>query len=160
MKKILFVCSANTCRSPMALCIFKKILKDNKKSSEFLVSSAGINARINSPMNDNAISVLKEFKIPVVKFLSSQIDVKEINSSFLVITMTQEQKEFLSAFNNVKSIKEITNNSDIVDPFGQDIEVYRKVCEQLIKDLNIVYEKLVKEENLWFILQTTMVVLN
>ena len=43
MKKILFVCNGNTCRSPMAVSIFKNLLNAKKIKDKYIIHSAGIN---------------------------------------------------------------------------------------------------------------------
>lgn len=146
MIKVLFVCSGNTCRSPMAVSIFKKILKDNDKSNNYQITSAGLNARVGDNININAVEVLKEFNIPISKTTAKQIDVDKILNADFVITMTSEQRDFLKNYNNVYSLSDITNMHDILDPYGEDISVYKKVCEDLIKQIQILFEKLEKNE--------------
>ena len=146
MKKILFVCSGNTCRSPMAVSIFKKILKDNDKLNEYQVQSAGLNARVGDSINVNAVEALKEFDIPVVRHTVNQIDVDRILKSDFVITMTTEQRDFLKNYTNVYSLGEITKQHDILDPYGEDKSVYKKVCECLINQIGILFTKLENNE--------------
>ena len=42
--KIIFVCTGNTCRSPMAEFLFKAYLKERKRAGDFTVTSAGLEA--------------------------------------------------------------------------------------------------------------------
>ena len=56
-KKIVFVCSGNTCRSPMAEAAFRKELK-RRKISWYRVQSAGVNAQEGAPMNPDRKSVV------------------------------------------------------------------------------------------------------
>ena len=147
-KKIVFVCTGNTCRSPMAVCIFKKMLKEKKVAENFVVHSAGINAGNNLPMNDNAIKALKTLNIPVLQHSSMRVEENDILESNIVITMTTEQKEFLSNYKNVYSIKQLAKSEDILDPFGEDFECYLKVCQRLIKDLNKILNLLVEENDI------------
>ena len=146
MRKILFVCSRNTCRSPMAVSILKNILRKNNADKKYSISSAGLNARVDEPMNERAIKALKDNNIKVSQHLGTQISVNIINDNDLVITMTQEQQEFLSAFTNVYSLKQLTSINDIIDPYGEDESVYDKVCKDLINSLNVLYNKLEGKE--------------
>ena len=146
MRKILFVCSRNTCRSPMAVSILKNILRKNNVDKKYSISSAGLNARVGEPMNEHAIKALKDNNVNVCKHTGEQISVQTINDNDLVITMTQEQQEFLSAFTNVYSLKQLTSVNDITDPYGEDQSVYDEVCKDLIKSLNVLFNKLEEKE--------------
>lgn len=145
MRKILFVCSANTCRSPMAEAIFKNILKKNKQEDSFIVLSKGINASNGYDINDNAKKVLTKHKLNLDNHSSSRVTEQDIINCDMVVTMTTEQKEFLSNFKNVHSLKELTKTKDILDPFGQEYSAYEEAYEGLQKALEILYEKLVSE---------------
>src|SRR4030042_1467752 len=75
-KSILFICDANTCRSPMSEAMLKKMLADFKgKTNEFKVASAGIspNARDGSDMTFDARWLLKEEGIQVDDFRSRDL---------------------------------------------------------------------------------------
>lgn len=149
MKKILFVCNGNTCRSPMAVSIFKNLLNDKKIRNKYVIHSAGINAGNNLPMNDNAIKALKTLNIKVFPHSSMRLDEKDLESSNIVITMTTEQKEFLSNYKNVYSIKELTSGEDILDPFGEDFECYLKVCQKLIDSIEKIFDLLEKKDDIY-----------
>ncbi|MBE5746320.1 MAG: low molecular weight protein arginine phosphatase [Clostridiales bacterium] len=149
MKKILFVCNANTCRSPMAVSILKSRINKTNLKNKLIIHSAGISAKNNMPMNDNAIKALKTFSVPVSKHSSMLLDEKSIVESDIVITMTNEQKEFLSNYKNVYSIKELTGVEDILDPFGEGFEVYLKVCKNLIKSMDILTNKMVEKDDIY-----------
>lgn len=149
MKKILFVCNGNTCRSPMAVCIFKNFLKERKLENKFIIHSAGINAVNNLPMNDSAIKALKTLNVRVFPHSSMRIEEKDLLEADIVITMTTEQKEFLSNYNNVYSIKELTKNEDVLDPFGEDFDCYLKVCSKLIDDVRIILDLLVEDNDIF-----------
>ena len=149
MKKILFVCNGNTSRSPMAVSIFKDLLKRNKMQNEFVVHSAGINAGNNLPMNDNAIKALKTLNIKVYPHSSMRLEEKDLESADIVITMTLEQKDFLSNYKNVYSIKELTSGEDILDPFGEDFECYLKVCQKLIDSIKILFNMMVEKDDIF-----------
>ena len=158
MKKIIFVCNGNICRSPMAKSILEKLLKDKKIKDKYAVFSCGINAVNGLEMNDNAKKVLKENKIKPCNHLSKRLDEKDILSSDYVITMTTEQKEFLENYNNVYSLNDLTKCGEIVDPYGEDYAVYQKVFDALFKSMNNLIKFL--ESEVWFILPTTMVELS
>jgi len=128
MLKILFVCSGNTCRSPMAEMMLKSKLKDKKIEAE--VSSAGIFANDGDAMSLFTEEALKEKNIPIDEFKSRKINDKIIKNCDYIFCMTKRQKEFLPA-ENVYVLGEFTKESDVSDPFGGDKETYLAVFNQL-----------------------------
>ena len=70
----------------------------NNAKNKYVVHSAGINAGNNLPMNDNAIKALKTLNIRVYPHSSMRLEEKDILEADLTITMTTEQKEFLSNY--------------------------------------------------------------
>ena len=69
---IIFVCTGNTCRSPMAEGLFKKILQEQKKEN-ILVSSAGLSVPVSAPASQNAITVMKEQDIDLQQHRAQQL---------------------------------------------------------------------------------------
>ncbi len=60
---IIFVCTGNTCRSPMAEFLFKDYLKQKKRSADFTVSSAGLLAEKGSALSPQADAVLTDLGV-------------------------------------------------------------------------------------------------
>lgn len=60
---VMFVCTGNTCRSPMAECLFKNYLKSQKRSGDFTVSSAGLFAERGDKISAGACEALKVLNI-------------------------------------------------------------------------------------------------
>ena len=146
-KKILFICTGNTCRSPMAEALLRDKLKKNK-IRWWGVSSCGTHAEVGGTISPNSRYALSEIGIYVDDFAPKQLTQKIISASTLVICMTTSQKQMLEACGNVTCIREMCGY-DIPDPYGMDIEAYRitrdalsSACDQIIEN----YIKKYKDE--------------
>lgn len=137
---ILFVCTGNTCRSPMARAIAQKIFSDREINTS--VSSAGIYAFQGSRASENSIMALEEIGIDLYKHIVVQLDEDLINKNDIVLTMTSEQRDsIISDYPKCKekifTLGEYTKtNEEILDPFGESTDVYRECREQLIRHIN------------------------
>ncbi len=141
MKKILFVCTGNTCRSPMAESILKHKLKE-KGAEGIRCSSAGIYAETGAPMSPNAKKALRTMKVKPRTAKSKPVTAALLGKYNLVLCMTDAHRESLVKYGhkNLFTLAEFTNTSDIPDPFGGDLDTYLASAKQIEKAVDILIE--------------------
>ena len=137
--KILFVCTGNTCRSPMAEAFAKK--EAEKRKLDITAESAGIMTADGLPASENAVAALKKEDIDISTFKSSCLTKEKAENADLILTMTEEQCLFLrSAFPDKKVF--CLKNSDISDPYGKSLSEYEKCAEEIKTAVKAVFDKL------------------
>jgi protein-tyrosine-phosphatase len=138
MKKILFVCTGNTCRSPMAMAVCNKALKE-KGIENVMVDSAGI-ASDGGHISANSGKALEKMGIYFTNYRSKQIDTNLISEADLIVTMTSGHKQVLTNA-GVPNEKVMVLGGGIPDPFGGDLSVYEDCLKQITLGINELFEK-------------------
>lgn len=156
-KKIVFVCTGNTCRSPMAERVLCKVLEERDLKG-FSVSSAGIAARKGDAINPKSAQVLMEHGLSCEGFSATLLDDKALRQAFAIVCMTEQQKDVLlekrwqalrkageigdgEIENNIYAFSEFAGYS-VMDPYGRDIECYRYVYGLMTAGMDALVEKL------------------
>lgn len=142
--KIVFVCTGNTCRSPMAEYLLRDYCKKN--NLDIQVESRGLGCINGVPISENSDIVLQELGIDASGHRSQIFVLKDLFDADLVVAMTNTHKNALIYhFNDsekVKTFDEITHIGDINDPYGCGIGVYRLCRDKIAKGVEILVSKL------------------
>ncbi|MFY0761367.1 low molecular weight protein arginine phosphatase [Metabacillus dongyingensis] len=147
MINILFVCTGNTCRSPMA----EALLNHMKENDLLSVKSAGVYASDGSDASLHAKQALDEKGI-VCNHRSSLLNEEHIRWATYILTMTDSHKELIferypQAIEKTFTLSEFVmegeqNRRDVMDPFGGSLEIYRMTREDLEKMIMLLIKKL------------------
>jgi len=146
--QILFVCTGNTCRSPIAEYLAKRII--NEKDLKFRTASAGFTAD-GMPISENSERVLALNEIDASEHTSTLLNEENLRKSWLVLTMTANHKNkilqlYPASTSKVYKLSEYSGlDNDIADPIGKDIEYYKNTFEEINEKVKIIFEK-IKEE--------------
>ncbi|TSB44758.1 low molecular weight protein arginine phosphatase [Alkalicoccobacillus porphyridii] len=142
MKNILFVCTGNTCRSPLAEYLLKE-----KAGDVVAVQSAGVTAWPGVPMSEGSADVLNRKGIHH-RHVSQSVTPELLEWADIVLTMTRSHKEMLtihhaSVTDKVFTLKEFTAaGGDIADPVGGPQQEYDQVAAELEKCVNDLLKKI------------------
>ncbi len=138
MKTILFVCTGNICRSPMAEALFRKATASR---GEYVVVSAGLGAVDGQPASPNAVRALKELGIDHTRFRSQQLTAELVDKADFIFGMTHGHMDAINllypqAAEKTFLAREFEENlkpyeKEIADPIGGSFEVYAHCRDQI-----------------------------
>lgn len=136
-KKILFVCTGNTCRSPMAEALFRKMLRGNH--DDVVPLSAGIQATAGTPASPVGLKVLaQQHGIDFSFFKSQSVSAALVEEATAVFAMTLDHLCILSQRypeHRQKFFLLNENGKDIPDPIGGSIRTYEECCAAIQSSL-------------------------
>ena len=136
MKKLIFVCTGNTCRSPMAEGLLNHLLGPD---CGWDISSAGVCAANGWPPSENAVAALREKGIDISRQRSKTLTPDLIEAADLLVTMTRGHRDAILAVSPesagkvflLKSFGVAQCAADIYDPVGEALDVYRRVRDEI-----------------------------
>ena len=137
---LLFVCTGNVCRSPIAEHLLRARLGPE---SNWEVHSAGLAAFPGMGPSAAAIQVMNSRGIDIAGHASRPLDRGLVDAASLIVVMTashldEMRERFPDAIEKVlllKSFDPATETTDIEDPMGSSVDTYRRVCEQIDRAL-------------------------
>jgi len=137
--RILFVCTGNICRSPMAEAIFKDMAQTlpELQPADIEVRSAGTLNLNHHRASDEAVQVMQERGLAIGSHRSRQIDQELVGWADIVLAMADEHRGYLLgqfpyAKDKVHLLSEFAREKgEVPDPIGQGLEVYRECADRI-----------------------------
>lgn len=138
MKTILFICTGNVCRSPMAEGILRHVLNGR---SDIRILSAGVGAGNGQPPSTHSLNALNEWGIDITDQRSQLLTADLVAQADLILGMTQGHVEsilmmFPEASGRVHRLRDFDPTldifeRDICDPIGGSFEIYQACRDQI-----------------------------
>lgn len=129
MSRVLFLCSGNTCRSPMAAGIARRIF-----GPSHTVLSAGAETGSGGPVARNAIVAASELGVDISNHTTVDMMDLDIASFDLVVVLRPSSAEYVALPAGVP-----VAYLDVPDPYGSSSETYRKAARQIERGVRRLY---------------------
>ena len=150
-RRIVFVCTGNTCRSPLAQALCEKLLAERLKCTVpelpargYIVQSAGLAAFPGCEASPEAVNIAREFGADLAQHRSQVLTFDLLAQADYIFAMTKVHLDILQALRGELGPTPrllADSGEDIADPLGSEAEVYRACARQILSHL----EKVVSE---------------
>lgn len=146
IRRVLLVCSGNTCRSPMAMTLLRDLWQKANPGWALEVNSAGTGAFPGSPATAHAVTVMKSRGLDLSSHRSQPVS--DLRDYDLVLTMTQSHRDAILARQPAMAGRVFTlgeyagTGQDIPDPFGGPLSAYQHTASALEPMLQAVVNRI------------------
>ena len=151
---VVFVCTGNTCRSPMAEHLFRHLLAQRLKCTPeeledrgVLVFSAGVAAATGAPASPEAVETLRQRGMTLEGHEAQQINDQLVRHADLLLTMTQGHRHAVVEHWPEAASRTflLCRDQDVADPIGGPLEAYRRCADQIQQCLQPWVEQVARE---------------
>ena len=138
MVDVLFVCSGNTCRSPMAACLFNALCEH--RGLPYSAASAGLHAMDGNPASDGAFAVMKERGLSLARHVAQPLSTLQGCEARLIVAMGEVYAQ--SARERCPQAHVVAFDPPVRDPYGASLTSYRATADNLERRMDWVLDQL------------------
>ena len=149
MRSVLFVCSANQCRSPMAMVFLSDLVaKHSLDLDDWNIASAGCWASTDFPATSGAISAVEDWGLDLTKHRSQPVTDELMEAFNLILCMEYNHKRTLQRnypeyTDKIYLLSEMdSNGKEVDDPVGRSIGIYQSTADEILNYLEKGFEKI------------------
>ena len=141
MRSVLFVCTANRCRSPMAETLFKQEVARRGEAAQWQIQSAGTWTEQGVPATQFSQIVMARRQLDLTQHRSQLVDGELLRTADIILVMTQNHRESLQAefpeiAERVYLLSQLVDRKfDIEDPYGGSLDDYEICADDIQKIL-------------------------
>lgn len=141
MDHIIFICTGNTCRSPMAEGLFRA--HGGEQETGLAATSAGLFTQDGLPASDNAVTAAKELGADISAHRSRMLTHDMAQSARYLVCMTGAHYDHVCELFPDCADKVFTlTQRDVSDPFGGDLETYRRAAAEIDEGVRSIIGRL------------------
>jgi protein-tyrosine-phosphatase len=150
MPEIIFVCTGNVCRSPMAAGLLKERLAEKGRDDEYEVRSAGVYGLDGRRASRNAIFVMAERGVDIADHIAHTLTGEDVAQADLVLAMSREHAQFIRqswpqyAWKIYLLSEMAGQRESIADPFGGPLEDYRTTADLIERYIDKGLERILE----------------